>query len=41
MANVIATRNGASEEIIINDKLGILVEPKDSEDLKLSDSACI
>lgn len=33
---VIATRNGASEEIIINDKLGILVEPKDSEDLKLA-----
>jgi len=26
---VVGTRNGGSEEIIINDKLGILVEPKD------------
>lgn len=30
---VVATRNGGSEEIIINDKLGILVEPKDPEGL--------
>lgn len=30
---VVATRNGGSEEIIINKKLGILVEPKDSDGL--------
>jgi len=30
---VVATRNGGSEEIILNDKLGFLVEPADPEDL--------
>jgi teichuronic acid biosynthesis glycosyltransferase TuaC len=30
---VVATRNGGSEEIVIDDKLGILVEPMDSEGL--------
>lgn len=30
---VVATRNGGSEEIVINDKLGILVEPRDPEAL--------
>lgn len=30
---VVATKNGGSEEIIINDKLGILVEPKNPEEL--------
>lgn len=30
---VVATRNGGSEEIVIDDKLGILVEPRDSEGL--------
>lgn len=31
--SVVATRNGGSEEIIMNDKLGFLVEPADPEDL--------
>jgi teichuronic acid biosynthesis glycosyltransferase TuaC len=30
---VVATRNGGSEEIVIDDRLGILVEPRDSEGL--------
>lgn len=30
---VVATKNGGSEEIVIEDKLGILVEPKDPEGL--------
>jgi glycosyltransferase involved in cell wall biosynthesis len=30
---VVSTKNGGSEEIIINDKLGILVEPRDPEEL--------
>jgi glycosyltransferase involved in cell wall biosynthesis len=30
---VVATRNGGSEEIVVADKLGILVEPKDTEGL--------
>lgn len=30
---VVATKNGGSEEIILNDKLGFLVEPADPEDL--------
>ena len=30
---VVATKNGGSEEIIIEDKLGILIEPKDPEGL--------
>lgn len=30
---VVATRNGGSEEIVINDRLGILVEPRDPEAL--------
>ncbi|OQX21342.1 MAG: hypothetical protein BWK75_03295 [Candidatus Altiarchaeales archaeon A3] len=31
--HVVATRNGGSEEIVINEKLGYLVEPKNSDEL--------
>ncbi|MFZ2414669.1 MAG: glycosyltransferase family 4 protein, partial [Minisyncoccia bacterium] len=30
---VVATRNGGSEEIVIEDKLGMLVQPKDADGL--------